>query len=329
MPRESRSAERGQILVIVAGGMIALLLLVGLVLDGGIALLNQRDGQNTADVASLAGTRLIADHYVDPAISHTQADIHAAIEDSVQDNGCTATGTPCSWTATFVNLALADVGAVTNAAAPIPPGAVGVRVNVHREPGTFLASLAGISHWNVDTQAIAIANEPTTAPPNQLLPIALKQNAGTPYVPGQVYDLTDGKDIPGGFGWLSWTGSNDPNALADSLCTPDNPRFDMPFQFPGDPGKSNSSGVRACLDQLIDSGRTVLIPIYSTVSGPGDNQRYTIASVATFVLTSRAQPAVDNIQGYFVEVYPYTSVPGGGGQAPSPGSTSYQLSLVQ
>ena len=185
MPRESRSAERGQILVIVAGGMIALLLLVGLVLDGGIALLNQRDGQNTADVASLAGTRLIADHYVDPAISHTQADIHAAIEDSVQDNGCTATGTPCSWTATFVNLALADVGAVTNSAAPIPPGAVGVRVNVHREPGTFLASLAGISHWNVDTQAIAIANEPTTAPPNQLLPIALKRNAGTPYVPGQ------------------------------------------------------------------------------------------------------------------------------------------------
>ena len=87
--------------------------------------------------------------------------------------------------------------------------------------------------------------------------------------------------------------------------------------------------MRACLDQLIDSGRTVLIPIYSTVSGPGDNQRYTIASVATFVLTSRAQPAVDNIQGYFVEVYPYTSVPGGGGQAPSPGSTSYQLSLVQ
>ena len=329
MNRASRSAERGQILVIVAGGMIALLLLVGLVLDGGIALLNQRDGQNTADVASLAATRMIADHYVDPAITYTRADIHAEIEASAQDNGCTGTGTPCTWTAEFVDLALADVGEVTATGAPIPTGAVGVRVNVHREPATFLASLANISHWDVDTQAIAIANEPTTAPPGQLLPIALKQNAGTPYVAGQVYDLTDGKDIPGGFGWLSWTGSNDPNSLADSLCTPDNPRFDMPFQFPGDPGKSNSSGVRACLDELIDSGRTVLIPIYSTVVGPGNNQQYTIVSVAAFVLTARAQPAVDNIQGYFVRVYPYTSVPGGGGQAPSVGSTSYQLSLVQ
>lgn len=329
MSTPSRTGERGQILVIVAGGMIALLLLAGLVLDGGVALLNRRDGQNTADVASLAGTRLIADHYVDPAIVYTQADIYAGVETSVQANDCTSTGTPCTWTATFVNLSLADVAPVTNAAAAIPSGAVGVKVNVHREPGTFLAGMAGISHWDVDTQAISIANEPTTAPPGQLLPIALKENTGAPYVPGQVYDLTDGKDAPGGFGYLSWDGSNDPNSLADSLCYPDNPEFTMPYSFPGDPGKSNSSGVRACLDKWIGNGQTVLIPIYDVVTGPGNAATYNIVGVAAFVLTSKEQPAVDNIQGYFVEVYPFTSVPGGGGQAPSENSTSYQLSLVQ
>lgn len=329
MSTPSRTGERGQILVIVAGGMIALLLLAGLVLDGGVAILNQRDGQNTADVASLAGTRMIADHYVDPLITYTQADIYAGIQKSVQANDCTTTGTPCTWSATFVNLSLAGVGAVNNSASPIPNGAVGVRVNVLRQPGTFLAGMAGISNWNVNTQAISIANEPTTVPPGQLLPIALKENLGTPYVPGQVYDLTDGKDAPGGFGYLSWDGSNDPNSLADSLCTPDNPEFTMPYQFPGDPGKSNSSGVRACLDQWVANGQTVLIPIYDTVTGPGDNAIYNIVGVAAFVMTSHGQPAVDNIRGYFVEVYPYTTVPGGGGRAPSVNSTSYQLSLVQ
>ena len=37
-PRPERRSERGQILVIVAGGAITLLLLMGLVLDGGVAL---------------------------------------------------------------------------------------------------------------------------------------------------------------------------------------------------------------------------------------------------------------------------------------------------
>lgn len=331
MKQTSRSDERGQILVIVAGGAVALLLLVGLVLDGGIAILNRRDGQNSADIAALTGTRLIAEHYVDPAVTYTKSAIYAGIDTSVRENGCdnTGTGTPCTWQANFVNLSLADVGAVTNSGDALPSGAVGVRVNIHREPGTFLASMANIDYWNIDTQAIAIANQPTTAPPGQLLPIALKENTGTPYVPGQVYDLTDGKDVPGGFGYLAWAGTNDPNSLRDSICTPNNPPFAMPTTFPGDPGKSNSTGVRACLDQWISSGQTVLIPIYSTIVGPGNAQTYTIIGVAAFVLTSRAQPAVDNIQGYFVEIYPYTSVPGGGGQAPSENSTSYQLSLVQ
>ncbi len=328
LPLKTRDNERGQILVIVAGGVITLLLLAGLVLDGGIAFLNKRDGQNAADTASLAGARLIAEHYTDATISYTSADIYSGIDATVSANGCDGTGTPCTWEAVFVNTSYVDVGDVTNAASGIPSGAVGVQVNVNRQPGTFLARLAQIDSWDITTHAISVATEPATAPAGQLLPIALKQNTGDPYVPGQVYDLTDGKDIPGGFGYISWDGSNDPNSLADSICTPDNPPFTMPFTFAGDPGKSNSSGVRACLDYWIGNGQTVLIPIYSTVVGPGNNAVYTIVGVAAFVMTSRSQPAVDNIQGYFVEYYPYTSVPGGG-VVPTEGSTSVMLSLAQ
>jgi hypothetical protein len=55
----------------------------------------------------------------------------------------------------------------------------------------------------------------------------------------------------------------------------------------------------------------VLIPIYSTVQGAGNKAIYTITGLAAMVLTSYDQPAVDDIQGYFVGVYPYTSVPAG------------------
>ena len=171
------------------------------------------------------------------------------------------------------------------------------------------------------------------------------------FQPGQIYDLTDGKDAPGGFGWLSWTGSNAANALADAICNPQNPAFslDSPYDSPGayggvmgtnpstgetwfpiDPGKSNASAVRACLDGWIDSGATVLLPIYDLVTGTGNNAAYHITGVAAFVLTSRSQPAIDNIQGYFVEYYPYTDVPGGA-SAPPPGpeDTTYFIGLVK
>ena len=325
---KTRERERGQILVIVAGGVTTLLLLAGLVLDGGVAFLNKRDGQNAADTSAMAASRLIAEDQTDAGITYTSSVIYAGIDATVDANGCDGTGTPCTWAANYVDKTYADIGAVTNSAAAIPAQAVGVRVDVNRQPGTFLARLAGIQNWDVSTHAIAVALEPTTAPPGQLLPIALKQNTGDPYIPGQVYDLTDGKDIPGGFGYISWDGSNDPNSLADSICEPDNPEFTMPATFVGDPGKSNSEGVRDCLDYWITTGQTVLIPIYSTVVGPGNNAVYTIVGVAAFVMTSKEQPAVDNIQGYFVEYYPYSTVPGGG-SVPNPNSTTIMLSLAQ
>jgi hypothetical protein len=48
------------------------------------------------------------------------------------------------------------------------------------------------------------------------------------------------------------------------------------------------------------------------------------------VLTSREQPAVDNIQGYFVEYYPLATIPGGAGAVPpDQNDTTYFLGLVK
>lgn len=334
-PRSRREGERGQILIIVAGGAIALILLMGLVLDGGVAVLNRRDGQNLSDNMSLAGTKFVTDVHQgkaqrDAAVTST----FLALQKSAVANDCLPGGAvPCTWQAWYVGggaTGPVDLGPVT-AGSLVPANALGVRVGVTRLPRTFVIGFAGLANWNVNTQATAIAEHPATAPAGQLLPIAFKDDPNGPYQPGQVYDLTDGKDLPGGFGYLSWDGSNSAGALATSLCTGNNPPFYLPHVFPADPGKTNADDVRACLDGWIASGQTVLIPMYDVATGTGNNATYRIIGIAAFVLTARDQPAVDNIRGYFVEIYPITNpVPGGTGSLPpTADDTTFFLGLVR
>ena len=53
----SRPRERGQVLVLFAGGLVALLLIAALAFDVGMMLVERRDEQNAADAAALAGAR--------------------------------------------------------------------------------------------------------------------------------------------------------------------------------------------------------------------------------------------------------------------------------
>jgi Flp pilus assembly protein TadG len=333
--RLTRSRERGQVLVIVAGGVTALLLLVGLVLDGGIAFFNRRDAQNLADVASLAGTKVVFDSYVDTANVYDQQDVYDAVSGSLANNGCSGSvGVPCTWVAFYERFSGSgpiDNGPVVTGTSgvTIPSFTQGVRVYVNRQPGAFLVRLAGINSWNITAEAIAWAQSATTAPKGKLLPIAL-HNDVTAYQPGQEYDLTDGKDGPGGFGWLSWNSDNDCGSLEERIRNPNNPAFTMPTWFNSDPGKTNCSGVRDAMENWIDSGETVLIPIYDTTTGTGNSLEYHIIGLAAFVVTSQEQPAVDNIRGYFQAVYPYSDVPAGVTYGPpDPNSTSNYMTLIK
>jgi Flp pilus assembly protein TadG len=56
-PTTTRDRQRGQILVIFAGGLIAILLIAAIVFDVGQNLLDRRTEQNAADAAALAGAR--------------------------------------------------------------------------------------------------------------------------------------------------------------------------------------------------------------------------------------------------------------------------------
>jgi Putative Flp pilus-assembly TadE/G-like len=54
-----RKSERGQVLVLFAGGLIALFIIAALAFDVGMMLVERRDEQNAADAAALAGARYV------------------------------------------------------------------------------------------------------------------------------------------------------------------------------------------------------------------------------------------------------------------------------
>jgi uncharacterized membrane protein len=56
---KKRQQERGQVLVLFAGGVVVLLTVAALAFDVGMMLLERRDEQNAADAAALAGARYI------------------------------------------------------------------------------------------------------------------------------------------------------------------------------------------------------------------------------------------------------------------------------
>jgi Flp pilus assembly protein TadG len=365
-----RDRTEGQVLVLVAGGFIAFVAIVGLVVDGGVAFLNRRDGQNAADLASLAGARMITEHYMS-GTTRTTDQVHDAVAASLVSNNCIASGgTPCAFTATYVaststGSTLRTTPVTDGSATTVPTGTIGVAVDVQRTPRTFFSSMLGIGSWSVETTATATTTRFSSVPPNVLLPIAICgwQSTTNPndcsratgagdvidWNPGQIYDLTDGVDAPGGFGYLSWSGANSAGELSNSLHQSNNPGFslDSPYDDPGtkgvigtnpangetwfpvDTGKSNKGDVRAELAQWVRHGQEVLIPIYDIIDGTGNTAWYHITGVAAFTIMSQEQPAVDNIQAMFVSYFTLSDVPGGQQLPPTPADTTINIRIVK
>mgnify|MGYP002682684856 FL=1 len=59
MNTKSFSKTKGQIIVLFALGLLALIALAALVLDGGMLFLNRRTAQAAADAGALAGARAL------------------------------------------------------------------------------------------------------------------------------------------------------------------------------------------------------------------------------------------------------------------------------
>ena len=246
--RAPRRSERGQVLVIVALGLVTIVAMVGLVIDGGRAWTRQRDTQNGADAVAKAGT-VVVQHYLAGLDTPTpnDFDVACAAEAAAASNGVDieaaeyvdAFGNPLLPIPMAVGTCITDGGAV------IPAGAQGVKAHTSETFETLLMKVIGVNQLTAEADAIAVVAEqisiaggalpvtfpeqgticdstdlPFTIQPDDLdgtwepYEILLSEAAASP-ANLAIVPLCD--IAPGSVGWLDWgCGQN----LASSITSP-------------------------------------------------------------------------------------------------------------
>ncbi len=70
-----RHSQRGQMIALFAIASTAIILVIGLVIDGGFALAQRRGSQNASDFAALAGARVVAQWVGGDTVNGTDANV--------------------------------------------------------------------------------------------------------------------------------------------------------------------------------------------------------------------------------------------------------------
>ena len=209
-PDPSRTSERGQVLVLFAGGVLALLVVAALAFDVGMLLLERRDQQDAADAAALAGARFIF-----------EADCNAG-------TGWACTRARAAATAVALENGFDDADAAQSVQVHIPaihgrydrlPNFVEVEIGSQR-PSIF-AGVLGKTQWPVGTFAVATNDNHLEFPFSMLAlnPTACKaimvNGQGEVEAFGNIQSNSNGSEAGcGGIG-LSRTGGGEINIIAD------------------------------------------------------------------------------------------------------------------
>lgn len=215
--RADRSGQRGQVLVLFAGGVLALLVVAALAFDVGMLLLERRDQQNAADAAALAGARYVFDADCDAAAGWACVRARAAANAVALANGFDDADLSEQVTIHIPALNGRYVGL---------PHFIEVDIDVVR-PSIF-APVIGKAQWPVGVFAVATNDNDLSFPFSML---ALNETAckaihiaGTGVVDanGNVQSNSNGSDCSSGEGgqWgLSRTGSGTINInTPDATC---------------------------------------------------------------------------------------------------------------
>jgi Flp pilus assembly protein TadG len=142
-------ASRGQILIMFAFLLTALLGAVGLSIDLGMSFSQRRTMQSSADAGALAGARVVA-----KAMPSNPVSAWSEVQAVVNSNKM-AVGTITSITCNYVN----DAGTVLNpCTATVPTNATGVEVSVKENHPTYFIRVVPGGANSVTTGATARAN---------------------------------------------------------------------------------------------------------------------------------------------------------------------------
>jgi hypothetical protein len=252
--------ERGQILVIVGVGLIAMIAMVGLVVDGGYAWGEQRQVQNGTDAMANAGATVIAQSL--KGAPKTSGDVGCAVEASATLNGVS---NPTAVYTDVYGVTLTPAVQVSACAAgaggSIPSAAQGVKAQGERTFNTFLARVIGINQMTASTSATSVAglltSTCTASSGCGLLPVTfpltLTACDGTNnqvQIGSAQYPIVDPASAnasneviipicssgPGAVGWLDFGCGN----LATTISNPCDVSFPLPSWLHTEPGNTNS-----------------------------------------------------------------------------------------
>ena len=151
---KSERTERGQALVIMVFAILALLVIAGLAIDGGMVYLERRRMQNAADAAALAGTRKLAEAICGKGVN--DAAIAAEVIHYAETNGVQySSGNIVADYVAFNESVLGSVGS-----GAIPAGATGISVTTRISRQTYFVSLIGIDLAGASAGALAMTSRP-------------------------------------------------------------------------------------------------------------------------------------------------------------------------
>lgn len=268
-------------MIVAVLALVAIVGMVGLVIDGGSLFAQQRIAQNGADGAATAGTVVIAE-YMGGATGRTNKQVFDAIQASTVANEL------AGWTAEYTNDFGQPIGInVTNTAGPIPTGAEGVRATGTRSVSTTFSRIFGFDQIPANADATVVAG-PLSAE-------CVADNDGCSILPVTFPVQVSECDSSGGLVEGDWIGAPPPGAVPgagywplvglESLPSPTNPTGDQSKMaiLPFCKNSSLGSGAFGKLDLVpgMNFAQEIVGPINVTLNLPDwfQTQPGNIASV--------------------------------------------------
>ena len=267
--------QDGQVLALFAGGFLAFVAGVAVVIDGGNAYANQRISQNASDAAAEAGAVVLAERLSgsdpdDDDVANAVVSVLTEMEMDVAASDAVYTdidGNPLDPTQTVGSLG----------SQPPPDGAWGVAVDGERDFETFFARALGMSTMSATTHATAVAgygqaqgtNLIPVTPPVNILTCAGNGEAELTddfWVSYELYVVPLCKDGPGNVGWIDWTPPAEGAAeLEDEIYSSTGSVTVPEWRWVPQTGNTNKQGVETALRSY--DGDVVYIPLFDATCG--------------------------------------------------------------
>ena len=278
--RQRHEGARGQIIVVAALALVAIVGMTGVVIDGGAVFAQQRVAQNGSDAAATAGAVVIAENLGSATNIRTNQDVWNAIDAISTQNGLGG------WTAEYTDDYGVPIGVqITNSGGAIPASARGVRAGGSRTVDTTFSKVLGFNQLQATARATVVAGKlsgdcvadedgctllPVTFPvqvshcdssgnliPGSWIGAPPPEAAGAPYwpivgpesLPGGTYANGDTskmailplcKSSSGGSGAFGWLDLAAGQNLAQEITGPLNTAVSIPDWFQTQPGNPNS-----------------------------------------------------------------------------------------